>query len=384
MSACPQDEKLVDLVYDELAGAELAALERHVESCEACGAELARLSGTRQVFSGLADRDPPAAVRASILEQAASASHVRAAQAEAAPKAAAAPGLWSRFVDRWLRPAMAHPALAAAATLVLILGVAGALRWQGGTMAVERIAQPAAPSADELAEPSAAVADSIDDEAEAVSEYASPSQEAQEQPKAAEVDEDSLGAVASEPPRPQPPRRASRPREAQGGGAGQLEMRRESAADVASGAGDAFEGTAQRSRATAGRAARGAPAPAEREVAAPERRFAEPPPPQPEPTPPAAESATRDRAAPAAPPAATDDADAEQAPSPEDAREAWLREMTERLAAAARAERCGEAAALANDLRERAPAYYRERLEGAGVLAPCRDAIEAERQRRSR
>jgi hypothetical protein len=58
--------------------------------------------------------------------------------------------------------------------------------------------------------------------------------------------------------------------------------------------------------------------------------------------------------------------------------------MTERLAAAARAERCGEAAALANDLRERAPTYYRERIEGAGVLAPCRDAIEAERQRRNR
>ena len=40
-------EKLIDLVYGELAGPEAAAVEEHLRGCAACRAELARLRRPR-------------------------------------------------------------------------------------------------------------------------------------------------------------------------------------------------------------------------------------------------------------------------------------------------------------------------------------------------
>ncbi len=373
MSACAQDERLIELVYDELPGDERAELERHVRDCEACGAELARLGGTVKAFSGLADAEPPAAVRAALLEEAARADHVNAA-ARPEAEAAGGAGLWARFVDRWLGPAMRHPALAAAATLVVILGVAGALRLQGGSMAVEQIAEPAAAPEGEAelasADDEAVESPRRESLAEALEEAPEPAPEAA---LADEPDVDMEEEAADDAARTRAPqRRASSTARSQRDSS--LERSGGAVGDVVGGApavGGAETDSPARSRERA---------PAERE-AEPERRFAEPPPPAPAP-----EQQRRARVAESEPAPRRAEADAEDRDDAArgDAREAWLRDVTERMAEAARDGRCGDAAALANDVRERAPAYYRERVEGASVLARCREAIEAERERRAR
>ena len=108
--------------------------------------------------------EPPSAISAQLL----------AAAAEAAPRpaaaAAAGPGLWQRIVD-FFGSVAHHPGLAAAATLLVVAGVAGTLYVTGRS----DVAQPpietesassrsamASPPAGQAAEGAAAPADSKD------------------------------------------------------------------------------------------------------------------------------------------------------------------------------------------------------------------------------
>jgi len=52
-------DRLLDLAYGELAPREARAVEEHAAMCEACGAELARIRGTRRMMSALPQEAAP-------------------------------------------------------------------------------------------------------------------------------------------------------------------------------------------------------------------------------------------------------------------------------------------------------------------------------------
>lgn len=117
---CTQiDELMMDFLYQELVGDELAAFRKHVSSCDRCTNELAQFQGVRSAARSLVEADPPPAVSARVMAQAAEA--VRPSLASRA---------WTWLVGA-LGPMRAHPALAAATALVVVIGVGGLLMRRG-------------------------------------------------------------------------------------------------------------------------------------------------------------------------------------------------------------------------------------------------------------
>jgi hypothetical protein len=133
------DHSLVELLYGELEGPARERAEARVAGDPALSTELEglrALRGTFRTWGEESDAEPPGDLSA--LMAAARANAPPAAVAAEAP----APGLWERL-SRWMAPLMAHPGLAAAATLVLVAGVAGTLYVTGGPTMVETTSAPA-------------------------------------------------------------------------------------------------------------------------------------------------------------------------------------------------------------------------------------------------
>ena len=59
MNTCERSEALRDYAFDELSGAERLALERHIESCSACEADLRSVQLTAAVLQSVPDREIP-------------------------------------------------------------------------------------------------------------------------------------------------------------------------------------------------------------------------------------------------------------------------------------------------------------------------------------
>ena len=121
------DELMMDWLYDELDPPSSARVAEHVGHCARCSAELGALRRTREAFRGLPEAEPPPSLSAILLHEAAR----RAPSVQAGVVVVAAPvrgdtGLWAR-IAAWLRPLALHPSIAAAAALLLVAGVAGAL-----------------------------------------------------------------------------------------------------------------------------------------------------------------------------------------------------------------------------------------------------------------
>jgi hypothetical protein len=119
-------EDLVSLLYGELEPDEAARTGARVEADPVLSARLGEMRRVRELFASLEEQEPPGRLTAQLMAEA----------ARAAPQArrAAAPaeaGLWSRFVS-WLQPVLQRPALAAAASLVLVAGVASVLYMRKG------------------------------------------------------------------------------------------------------------------------------------------------------------------------------------------------------------------------------------------------------------
>jgi hypothetical protein len=130
------DALLVGALYGELSSTEQAQLTAHLESHPADRSALDDLKAVRERFttSRIFDvqLDPPQAVSALLLQEA----------ARRAPKQVVAPDKNESWFDRFVRSFIAHPAMAAAATLVLVVGVAGTIYLKGnGEMAQPRVAQ---------------------------------------------------------------------------------------------------------------------------------------------------------------------------------------------------------------------------------------------------
>jgi hypothetical protein len=113
------DTLVVDWLYDELDPAEAARVTRHVDGCAACWQTAESLVQIRGLMRTLPEEEPPAAISARVLREAA---------AHAASRQGRGLGL---LVPAWVTGALgrawAHPAAAAVASLVLVAGVAGAL-----------------------------------------------------------------------------------------------------------------------------------------------------------------------------------------------------------------------------------------------------------------
>lgn len=126
MADCPHTgTRLLDWLYDELGPPERAHFDGHLHTCAACREAGASLASVRAAMRAWPEHEPPPALSAQLMR-------VAARHALGAPVASGR--VWARVLA-WLKRGLPltsmHPALAAAATLVLVVGVVGTLRLRG-------------------------------------------------------------------------------------------------------------------------------------------------------------------------------------------------------------------------------------------------------------
>ena len=403
------DELMMDLLYDELDPARSAKVAEHMGACARCSAEMGALRRTRAAFRDLSDLEPPPSVSAILLHEAARHSPARAVVP------APSPGLLDRL-RAWFRPIANHPALAAAASLVIVAGVAGALFVRkGADMAATRTYS--AESASGSASPAPA-------------EPASP-------PVAADP--------ARSTPEPEPARIAAQPegtaKDGDGMVAGVVDGKQQNQLELAQGADDRFAAEAEdaievvpadkelkefdsdapgtidsvgrardsnrgdqrekrklskREEQAAQTRLRSAPA-AGGEVSPDQQTTGAPPAtnavsgagPLEEPDAPKAGaglSRGAQSATPKAPEPSTDSAKTTRSADEErlsSSERGWLDSRQVKVSELARKKLCPQAAALANDILERNPGYYARRVEGLKELVPCRSYVGVEQKRRA-
>nr|HEX4318373.1 hypothetical protein [Kofleriaceae bacterium] len=148
------DALLVGALYGELTPAESERLAHHLESHPADKAALADMTSARsavrdsRILARDAMTEPPQAISALLLQEA----HRRAPRPAAARELAPSEGWFGRF----LKSFVSHPAMAAAAMLVLVVGTAGIIKMRHGSIGAEEkldTASARAPSADPMAAP---------------------------------------------------------------------------------------------------------------------------------------------------------------------------------------------------------------------------------------
>src|SRR6185312_6971926 len=121
------DALLIGALYGELTPADEARLSEHLESHPADKTALDDLKSARErvrasrIFE--AQTEPPQAISAVLLQEAAR---------RAPRKAAVSDGERESWFQRFVKSFMAHPAMAAAAMLVVVVGVAGTLYVKNG------------------------------------------------------------------------------------------------------------------------------------------------------------------------------------------------------------------------------------------------------------
>jgi hypothetical protein len=114
------DELMVDFLYQELDDGQAEGFRAHVDGCARCGAELRGLQQMRETLRALPDDEPSPAVSTLLLHEAGK----RARKAEEQGSVLA-------FLSRFFAPVLAHPAWAAAGSLLIVAGVAGFLSMKG-------------------------------------------------------------------------------------------------------------------------------------------------------------------------------------------------------------------------------------------------------------
>ncbi len=113
---------LIDLLYGELEGDDLARAERRVREDDALSGELESLSELRALMSELPEEEPAAAITNQLLH----AANSEAAALKTAQSSGLLASVWA-WLQELSESLARHPGLAAAASLVLVGGVAGAL-----------------------------------------------------------------------------------------------------------------------------------------------------------------------------------------------------------------------------------------------------------------
>lgn len=355
------DTLVVDWLYDELDPAEAARITRHVDGCAACWQTAESLVQVRALFRAMPEEEPPGAISARVLREAAA--HAASRQGR---------GL-GQLVSGWITGAFgrawAHPAAAAVASLVLVAGVAGALFARGQLEMAAPRSESAAVHRDDVrgemgavagvtgkSESSAVVSDPV---AVQPSEMAGAglggdASRDRDQPSGtrAQLSEGKRGVERARralPARPEP--RADR------------ELER----GLAARAGDAEEQNALLAQDVVGEARQERPADRDGEgyrggsaagseafvqapaAAAPSQKAAE-------------TSAGLDESEPAPPAAETADARLRT----------WAESRHAELRAALRDQQCTRALGIASEIQAREPGYYRSQLASSKELAACR------------
>ena len=100
----------MDYLYQELEPSSVERFEAHLRACPGCTELISGFEQTRSAFQELPEEDPPAAVSAFLLREAAAA---------VAPEQE---GFWEKL-RQGIRAMAMHPAMASAAAMVLVLGV---------------------------------------------------------------------------------------------------------------------------------------------------------------------------------------------------------------------------------------------------------------------
>lgn len=138
-------EELVSLLYGELEPDEAARTGARIDADPVLSARLGEMRRVRELFSSLEEQEPPGRLTAQLMAEAARA----APQARRAAAPAAEAGWWSRFVS-WLQPVLQRPALAAAASLLLVAGVASVLYMRKGEELTSTAPPPGAATGSEV------------------------------------------------------------------------------------------------------------------------------------------------------------------------------------------------------------------------------------------
>jgi hypothetical protein len=348
----PAGDDLLDLLYGELDGEAERAMRARVAADPGLADQLGQLERVRGLFRELADEEPPARSTAQLMAQA----------AQAARKGGEREGFWQRLRG-WLTPIMAHPGLAAAASVILVAGVAGLLLLRKGTELTRVRSEPTALDVEMApAAPPTAPAE------ERAAEVGGSAASAPASTAAATGDDDLAAEAPARAPEPKPSRRRAKARAEKEQAAGGKDAiappalgykqdlpaatPRSTSADE-SGVEEQAEGVTRRDR-----AAPGANAPA------------------PEPAPPADAPSPEQSKAPSAPGAPPASAPAK----PEPAKLGSPAELHKQALDAAANSRCLEVQSLAQSVRKADAAYYDKVFRPDRRLAVCLSAGKAKRK----
>jgi len=168
---------LVDLLYGELADPEVVPAQERVDADEELHSEFAAFGRIRELMSALPEEEPPPAISAKLLHAAAQQAAASPAAAHAASNDDESSGIWA-WVTALFRPLVLYPGLAAATSLVLVAGVAGALYVSGRVAPEQSAVMSAEPSLQQAKQEStkagqAQQADEFEDSAGAAASEAS-------------------------------------------------------------------------------------------------------------------------------------------------------------------------------------------------------------------
>lgn len=130
---------LLDLLYGELDEDSAASSTQTIEADDELSADFAAFGSVRALMSELPAEEPPASISAQLVHAAAAA--VPTSSKKSAEPLAAGGGVFSWLKNLFMPLAM-HPAMAAAASLVLVVGVAGAIYMSGNW----KVSEPTADS----------------------------------------------------------------------------------------------------------------------------------------------------------------------------------------------------------------------------------------------
>ena len=136
------DARIVDVLYGELDSSDEASFREHIDSCEACTGQLASFAWIRDAMARLPEEEPPIAVSNILLHEAGKHATAQAKQGAQADEARG-PLAW---LTRLFQPLIAHPAMAAVASLVLVATVGGTMYLKSGKQVAEPVI-PAQPEA---------------------------------------------------------------------------------------------------------------------------------------------------------------------------------------------------------------------------------------------
>jgi hypothetical protein len=368
MLECKQiDALMLDRLYGELpeSSSSRRSFDQHVEDCVRCRAELASLERTREAIRELPEEEPPPALSAILL-------HEAARRAPGSPRAAVADDEGGRGPWAWLlkvlRPLAAHPAATAVATLVLVAGVAGSLYVRGK----HQVAEPQASSAAAPPPVHAAAAVEPEAEPEAESERAAAlavngyllGAEAADVGLLGAEDQDILDLTLLDTK--EVPLREQRNEEAGERAADERKLRRPTStrsaaprprAEPTGVVANVVSGTDPLIRKDADDALPPKTAAFEARVAQQPSSAGAPPPAEASPR-----GATRDASQPEL---------------------VWAQSQHDQLAQAVKDEKCREAARIANDILDRNAAYYRANVAGSKDVQRCQWYVADEQRRRA-